>query len=181
MRRLTHKPVALTWRQRRSCAPCGAPAAATSPPAFVNKPCPFPNSYQISLLLNLTHTTMRRPSRSPPRQYSVAIEDICGLPALPRKCMPKLIPRQIGRQQALKPCMKKVANATVSPMPRAKLHRRYTRILGSETGSSCIPQRPIALEASGSRRRQAPRNRGASQGPADHSRDQAEQCATRSA
>ena len=37
--------------------PSGAPAAATSPPAFVNKPYPFSNSYQISLLLNLTHTT----------------------------------------------------------------------------------------------------------------------------
>jgi hypothetical protein len=43
--------------------PYGAPAAATSPPAFVNKPYPFSNSYQISLLLNLTNTTdfsMRR-------------------------------------------------------------------------------------------------------------------------
>ena len=37
--------------------PYGAPAAATSPPAFVNKPYPFSNSYQISLLLNLTNTT----------------------------------------------------------------------------------------------------------------------------
>ena len=39
--------------------PYGAPAAATSPPAFVNKPYPFSNSYQISLLLNLTNTTSR--------------------------------------------------------------------------------------------------------------------------
>ena len=37
--------------------PYGAPAAATSPPAFVNKPYPFSNSYQIFLLLNLTNTT----------------------------------------------------------------------------------------------------------------------------
>jgi hypothetical protein len=37
--------------------PYGAPAAATSPSAFVNKPYPFPSSYQSSLLLNLTHTT----------------------------------------------------------------------------------------------------------------------------
>ena len=40
--------------------PYGAPAAATSPPAFVNKPYPFSNSYQISLLLNLTNTTTVR-------------------------------------------------------------------------------------------------------------------------
>jgi hypothetical protein len=38
-------------------SPSGARAAATSPPAFVNKPCPFSNPYLISLLLNLTHTT----------------------------------------------------------------------------------------------------------------------------
>jgi hypothetical protein len=37
--------------------PCGAPAAATSPPAFVNKPSPFSNCYLIPLLLNLTDTT----------------------------------------------------------------------------------------------------------------------------
>jgi len=37
--------------------PCRARAAATSPPAFVNKPHPFSNSYLISFLLNLTHTT----------------------------------------------------------------------------------------------------------------------------
>ena len=55
-------------------SPCGARAAATSPPAFVNKPCPFSNSYLTSNLLNLTHTTLhstlfaiadkRRPSPS---------------------------------------------------------------------------------------------------------------------
>lgn len=38
--------------------PYGAPAAATSPPAFVNKPSPFSNSYLISVLLNLTNTTL---------------------------------------------------------------------------------------------------------------------------
>ncbi|MGA9579630.1 MAG: hypothetical protein WBV90_18610, partial [Terrimicrobiaceae bacterium] len=39
-------------------SPSGARAAATSPPAFANKLCPFSNSYPISLLLNLTHTTL---------------------------------------------------------------------------------------------------------------------------
>ena len=38
--------------------PFGAPAAATSPcRAFMNKPYPFPSSYMIPFLLNLTHTT----------------------------------------------------------------------------------------------------------------------------
>ena len=47
-------------------SPSGARAAATSPPAFVNKPCPFSNPYLISLLQNLTHTT-KRPSLHEPR------------------------------------------------------------------------------------------------------------------
>ncbi len=37
--------------------PCGARAAATSPPAFVNKPHPFSQLLPDLLLLNLTHTT----------------------------------------------------------------------------------------------------------------------------
>ena len=37
--------------------PCGARAAATSPPAFVNKPHPFSQLLPHLLLLNLTHTT----------------------------------------------------------------------------------------------------------------------------
>src|SRR4029453_11926545 len=37
--------------------PYGAPAAATSPPAFMNKPYLFPSSYRTSFLLNLTHVT----------------------------------------------------------------------------------------------------------------------------
>ena len=46
------------WRQRRSSAPYGAPAAATSPcRAFMNKLPLIPNSYLISFLLNLTHTS----------------------------------------------------------------------------------------------------------------------------
>ena len=45
--------------------PFGAPAAATSPyRAFMNKPHPFPNSYLISFLLNLTHTTLFFPPGS---------------------------------------------------------------------------------------------------------------------
>jgi hypothetical protein len=41
--------------------PYRAPAAATSPRrAFMNKPYPFPSSYPISFLLNLTHTTAVR-------------------------------------------------------------------------------------------------------------------------
>ncbi len=43
--------------------PSGAPAAATSPPAFMNKPPPFPNSYLTPFLLNLTHTTRPAGSR----------------------------------------------------------------------------------------------------------------------
>ena len=64
MRRLAHKPVALAWRQRRSHAPYGAPAAATSScRTFMNKPYPFPSSYPTFFLLNLTHTTLvARPS-----------------------------------------------------------------------------------------------------------------------
>ena len=59
MRRLAHKPVALAWRQRRSHAPYGAPAAATSScRTFMNKPYPFPSSYPTFFLLNLTHTTV---------------------------------------------------------------------------------------------------------------------------
>ena len=38
--------------------PCGARAAATSPPAFVNKPHPFSQLLPDLLLLNLTHTTL---------------------------------------------------------------------------------------------------------------------------
>ena len=45
------------WAPAPELFPCGAPAAATSPPAFVNKPHPFSNAYLISFLLNLTHTT----------------------------------------------------------------------------------------------------------------------------
>ena len=45
--------------------------------------------------------------------------------------MPKLILLRIGRQQGIEACMKKVANATVSPMTRAKLHRRYTGSSGA--------------------------------------------------
>jgi hypothetical protein len=37
--------------------PSGAPAAATSPSAFMNKPPLFPNCYLPPFLLNLTHTT----------------------------------------------------------------------------------------------------------------------------
>ena len=37
--------------------PCGARAAATSPPAFMNKPHPFSQLFPDLLLLNLTHTT----------------------------------------------------------------------------------------------------------------------------
>jgi hypothetical protein len=33
--------------------PCGAPTAATSPSAFVNKPSPFSSSYLIFFLLKL--------------------------------------------------------------------------------------------------------------------------------
>ena len=40
--------------------PCGARAAATSPPAFVNKPHPFSQLLPHLLLLNLTHTTCLR-------------------------------------------------------------------------------------------------------------------------
>jgi hypothetical protein len=40
-------------------SPYGAPAAATSPcRAFMNKPPLIPNSYLISFLLNLTHTSL---------------------------------------------------------------------------------------------------------------------------
>jgi hypothetical protein len=45
------------WAPAPELCPYGAPAAATSPPAFMNKPQPFPSSYLTSFLLNLTHTT----------------------------------------------------------------------------------------------------------------------------
>jgi hypothetical protein len=58
MRRLIHKPVALAGRQRRSSVPAGLRLPQPRPiGAFVNKPYHFSNSYLISLLLNLTHTT----------------------------------------------------------------------------------------------------------------------------
>ena len=66
MRRLAHKPVALAWRQRRSHAPYGAPAAATSScRTFMNKPYPFPSSYPTFFLLNLTHTTALHQDQRP--------------------------------------------------------------------------------------------------------------------
>ena len=46
------------WAPAPELFPSGARAAATSPPAFVNKPHPFFNCYQIPFLLNLTHTTL---------------------------------------------------------------------------------------------------------------------------
>ena len=49
------------WAPAPELCPYGAPAAATSPPAFVNKPQPFPSSYITSFLLNLTHTTHYEP------------------------------------------------------------------------------------------------------------------------
>jgi hypothetical protein len=59
MRRLIHKPVALAGRQRRSSVPAGLRLPQPRPiGAFVNKPYHFSNSYLISLLLNLTHTTI---------------------------------------------------------------------------------------------------------------------------
>ena len=42
-------------------SPCGARAAATSPPAFMNKPHPFSQLFPDLLLLNLTHTTAWTP------------------------------------------------------------------------------------------------------------------------
>ena len=47
--------------------PCGAPAAATSPPAFMNKPHPFSQLLPDLLLLNLTHTTRQNSHRCVPR------------------------------------------------------------------------------------------------------------------
>ena len=77
MRRLLYKPVALTWRQCRSF-PYGARAAATPPSAFVNKPHLF-NSYLISLLLNLTHTTL---VKAEPAANPTVITAFRGIPGL---------------------------------------------------------------------------------------------------
>ena len=46
------------WAPTPELCPYGAPAAATSPPTFVNKPPLFPNSNRTPILLNLTHTTV---------------------------------------------------------------------------------------------------------------------------
>ena len=45
------------WAPAPELFPSGARAAATSPPAFVNKPYPFFQLLPDPLLLNLTHTT----------------------------------------------------------------------------------------------------------------------------
>ena len=59
------------WAPAPELFPSGARAAATSPPAFVNKPYPFSNCYQIPFLLNLTHTT---PQEAPcPSSFEQAI------------------------------------------------------------------------------------------------------------
>ncbi len=63
----SHKPVALTCVSA-GALPLRAPAPTAS--AFVNT-YPFSNSYQISLLLNLTNTTVN------PRFWHCPVEDTC--------------------------------------------------------------------------------------------------------
>ena len=54
--------------------PCGARAAATSPPAFVNKPHPFSQLLPHLLLLNLTHTTGIRNRRASQDSCKLCLE-----------------------------------------------------------------------------------------------------------
>ena len=55
-------------------SPCGARAAATSPPAFMNKPHPFSQLFPDLLLLNLTHTTTSFSCYRPSSAYSKGSE-----------------------------------------------------------------------------------------------------------
>ena len=58
MRRLVHKPVALSWRQRRSSSLRGSGCRNLAlPGVYEQASTPFPANYPTSLLLNLTHAT----------------------------------------------------------------------------------------------------------------------------